>query len=87
MLLRCEMCDVPQCLSSPAVSGPNAGYFTDAGLLSRVPGLLLTLAGIYLGLGLLACLLITQPPPGWLDSQVRLILLLQKQAVNYHWLL
>jgi len=54
---------------SPALSGPNAGYFTDSGLLSRVPGLLLTLAAIYLGLGLLACLLITQPPPGWLESQ------------------
>ena len=71
ILLPCEMCDVTPCLSSPALSGPNAGYFTDSGLLSRVPGLLLTLAAIYLGLGLLACLLITQPPAGWLESQVK----------------
>ena len=35
---------------------------------SRVPNLLLTLAGIYLGLGLFACLLITQPPDDWLAN-------------------
>ena len=46
----------------PAASGVDEGYFTDPDLLSRVPGLLLILASIYLGLGLLACLLITQPP-------------------------
>ena len=51
---------------SPASSGPDEGYFTDEELLSRVPNLLLILAGIYLGLGLLACLLITQPPSSWL---------------------
>ena len=38
------------------------GYFTDPDLLGRVPNLLLILAGIYLGLGLVACLLITQVP-------------------------
>ena len=51
---------------SPASSGPDEGYFTDEELLGRVPNLLLILAGIYLGLGLLACLLITQPPSSWL---------------------
>ena len=51
---------------SPANSGPDEGYFTDEDLLGRVPNLLLILAGIYLGLGLLACLLITQPPDSWL---------------------
>ena len=35
---------------------------------SRVPNLLLTLGGIYLGLGLFACLLITQPPDDWLTK-------------------
>ena len=53
---------------SPAASGPDEGYFTEPGLLARVPGLLLTLSGIYLGLGLLACLLITQPPEDWLSQ-------------------
>jgi len=53
---------------SPASSGVDEGYFTDPDLLSRVPGLLLILSGIYLGLGLLACLLITQPPEDWLSS-------------------
>ena len=52
----------------PAASGVDEGYFTDPDLLSRVPGLLLILSGIYLGLGLLACLLITQPPEDWLSS-------------------
>jgi len=53
---------------SPAESGPHKGYFTDPDLLSRVPGLLLTLGGIYLGLGLFACLIITQPPSDWLEK-------------------
>ena len=53
---------------SPAVSGPAEGYFTDPDLLARVPGLLLILSGIYLGLGLVACLLITQPPEDWLSQ-------------------
>ena len=53
---------------SPAVSGPDEGYFTDPDLLARVPGLLLILSGIYLGLGLVACLLITQPPEDWLSQ-------------------
>ena len=53
---------------SPAASGVDEGYFTDPELLSRVPGLLLILSGIYLGLGLLACLLITQPPEEWLSN-------------------
>ena len=47
---------------SPAASGVDEGYFTDTDLLSRVPSLLVSLASIYLGLGLLACLLVTQPP-------------------------
>jgi len=47
----------------------NNYYFDDPDLLSRVPDLLLTLGGIYLGLGLLACLLITQPPDDWLDKK------------------
>ena len=51
---------------SPASSGPDEGYFTDEELLGKVPNLLLILAAIYLGLGLLACLLITQPPDSWL---------------------
>ena len=51
---------------SPASSGPDEGYFTDEELLGRVPNLLLILAAIYLGLGLLACFLITQPPDSWL---------------------
>ena len=33
-----------------------------------MPGLLLILSGIYLGLGLVACLLITQPPEDWLSQ-------------------
>ena len=33
-----------------------------------MPKLLLILASIYLGLGLLACLLITQPPDDWLEK-------------------
>ena len=51
---------------SPDSSGSDDGYFTDPELLGRVPNLLLILAGIYLGLGLLACLLVTQPPDSWL---------------------
>jgi len=53
---------------SPDASGPDEGYFTNEDLLNRVPNLLLTLAGIYLGLGMIACLLITQPPNDWLDQ-------------------
>ena len=53
---------------SPAISGPDQGYFTDADLLERVPGLLLILGGIYLILGMIACLLITQPPDDWLHE-------------------
>jgi hypothetical protein len=41
-------------------------YFTDPDLLSRVPNLLLILGGIYLGMGLVACLLINQPPEDWI---------------------
>jgi len=51
------------------LDGPDKDYFTDEDLLSRVPNLLLILGGIYLGLGLFACLLITQPPPDWIDKQ------------------
>jgi hypothetical protein len=40
-------------------------YFTDPDLLGRVPNLLLILGGIYLGMGMLACLLISQPPDDW----------------------
>jgi len=50
-----------------ARTGPDEGYFIDEGLLSRVPNLLLILGAIYLGLGLIACFLITQPPEDWLD--------------------
>ena len=53
---------------SPAISGPDQGYFTDADLLDRVPGLLLILGGIYLILGMIACMLITQPPDDWLHE-------------------
>ena len=53
---------------SPATSGPDEGYFTDEELLSRVPNLLLILGGIYFTLGMVACLLITQPPDDWLDN-------------------
>ena len=53
---------------SPAASGNDEGYFTDPDLLDRVPRLLIILASIYLGLGLLACLLITQPPEDWLSQ-------------------
>ena len=53
---------------SPATSGPDEGYFTDEELLARVPSLLLILGGIYLTLGMIACLLITQPPDDWLDK-------------------
>lgn len=52
----------------PANSGPDAGYFTDPDLLSRVPNLLLILGAIYFTLGMIACLLITQPPDDWLDQ-------------------
>ena len=52
---------------SPATSGKDEGYFTDSDLLGRVPSLLMSLASIYLGLGLLACLLVTQPPANWLS--------------------
>jgi len=55
---------------NPATFGPDEGYFTDADLLGRVPGLLLILGGIYLILGMIACLLITQPPEDWLDKNV-----------------
>lgn len=54
-----------------AREGPDKGYFTDPQLLSRVPDLLLILSGIYLGMGLLACLLISQPPPDWVQRQSR----------------
>ena len=53
---------------SPASSGPDKDYFTDSQLLARVPNLLLILSGIYLCLGMLACLLITQPPSDWLEQ-------------------
>jgi len=53
---------------SPASSGPDEGYFIDEDLLGKVPGLLLILGGIYLILGMIACLLITQPPDDWLDQ-------------------
>jgi len=49
-----------------ATSGPDKGYFTDADLLARVPGLLLILAGIYFVLGLTGAFLIIQPPEDWL---------------------
>ena len=52
---------------SPAATGKDKGYFTDSDLLGRVPSLLMSLASIYLGLGLLACLLVTQPPADWLS--------------------
>ena len=42
-------------------------YFTDPDLLGRVPGLLLILGGIYLGMGMVACLLINQPPEDWIQ--------------------
>ena len=53
---------------SPASSGPDKDYFTDPDLLDRVPNLLLILSGIYLCLGMVACLLITQPPSDWLEQ-------------------
>ena len=53
---------------SPAISGPDEGFFTDAELLARVPDLLLILGGIYFTLGMIACLLITQPPEDWLEK-------------------
>ena len=53
---------------SPASTGPHQHYFTDPDLLSRVPNLLLILSGIYLGMGMIACLLITQPPDDWLEQ-------------------
>ena len=39
----------------------KSGYFTDPALLARVPGLMLTLAGIYLSICFVACLMITEP--------------------------
>ena len=39
----------------------ESGYFTDPALLARVPGLMLTLAGIYLSICFVACLMITEP--------------------------
>jgi len=53
---------------SPALSGPDKGYFTDEDLLAKVPTLLLILGGIYFTLGMVACLLITQPPDDWLEE-------------------
>ena len=53
---------------SPATSGPDEGYFTNEELLARVPSLLLILGGIYFTLGMIACLLITQPPEDWLEK-------------------
>jgi len=53
---------------SPASSGPDKGYFTDPEVLARVPTLLLILGGIYFILGMVACILITQPPDDWLDK-------------------
>ena len=44
-------------------------YFDDPELLSRVPGLLLTLAAIYFVMGLTGALLIIQPPDDWLTLQ------------------
>jgi len=49
-------------------TGEDKGFFTDPDLLERVPDLLLKLAAIYFALGMTACLLITQPPEGWLAS-------------------
>merc|ERR1719150_1105211 len=37
-------------------------YFTDPELLSRVPGLMLILGGIYISIQLVACLMVTEPP-------------------------
>lgn len=39
----------------------ESGYFTEPALLARVPGLMLTLAGIYLSICFVACLMITEP--------------------------
>ena len=49
-----------------SLDGPDKDYFLDEDLLSGVPNLLLILGGIYLGLRLLACLLITQSPEDWI---------------------
>ena len=54
---------------SPAVGGPHNGYFTDPALLGRVPTLMLTQALIYFVMGMIACVLITQPPADWLDRE------------------
>ena len=67
---------MPECCSSPhypvqiqtAIINPanvaidaESGYFTEPALLGRVPGLMLTLAAIYLSICLFACLIITEP--------------------------
>ncbi len=40
---------------------PDTQYFTDEELLSRVPNLMLILAGIYLALEMVACAMVTEP--------------------------
>ncbi len=42
---------------------PETLYFTDEALLDRVPDLMLVLAGIYLAVEMVACAMITEPPP------------------------
>jgi len=46
---------------NPANVSTEGVYFEDKALLDRVPGLLLLLAGIYLGVQLVACSLVTEP--------------------------
>ena len=47
---------------NPNNVSPDGEFFQDEALLDRVPVLLLTLAGLYLALQMVACLMVTEPP-------------------------
>ena len=54
-------------------------YFGDADILDRIPKVFLLLGGIYAGMQIIGCLLITDPPEVGLHSIDRI---LRAQAVN-----
>jgi hypothetical protein len=54
-------------------------YFQDPALLARVPGLLLTLAGVYLALQLVACSMVTEPA---VDRELVPVSAVEEEASN-----
>lgn len=67
---RFQLCYLTWFLFQPAKNGTDEGYFTDPAVLSRLPNLLLILAGIYVVMGLTGALLIWQPPSWWLSAEM-----------------